>query len=659
MAQTTDSHRACGDAFFTAGDWRAAVDALLQAIAVEPRAADLLVKLGRAYLNLGQTSEAARYLKLAHQTEPMSSHTLSHLAVAVSLSEGRSAALQYFAKAAELAPADANMLNNYGQALLALDRVGEAEAVFRQALQHDPKHVQALTGLASIMAPHDRNQAERLLRQALQIQPDYPEALLQLGYLFLRAGHAIKALGFFERIPPMAGDTRPLVNAANALALLSRFNEMKQYFGRALQIEPHNSTIWSIALLSTTYDPNVNRDDLFQRHLDFGNIFSKGPITSKATSRPAANAAKKIKLGYVSGDFRAHVCSWFLLPLLQAHDRINFDIVCYSTDVREDQITTRFRSIADLWRPISVLSDEAAAHQMALDEIDVLIDCSGHSQGNRLSLFAKKPAPISVTFLGSPGTTGLNSISYRFTDSVTDPIGEGNAYSTEKLVRLPNGFLAYQPTIEMPDVSPVPCLRKGMITFASFNNRLKLNDSVIELWAKVLAAVPGSKLILKDRCFSFAAMADDMRQRFQSHGITPDRLDIRPYNASVLDHYLTFSEVDIALDPFPFNGGTTTCDAIYMGVPVISLLGDRYISRMAATIMSRCGLEELVAKSQADFIDIAVRLANNSRKLQHLRQNLRKMFESSPLGNPEIVVRDMERFYTAVVRDEKPPFVEA
>ena len=291
------------------------------------------------------------------------------------------------------------------------------------------------------------------------------------------------------------------------------------------------------------------------------------------------------------------------------------------------------------------------------DQIDVLIDCAGHSKGNRLPLLARKPAPISVTFLGSPGTTGLNSIGYRFTDSFADPPKEGNVFSTEKLVRLPNGFLTYMPLIEMPAVAPVPFLKTGIVTFGSLNNRLKLNDSVIRPWAEILLSVPLSRLILKDRCFSFPAMVDDMRQRFSNHGITPDRIDIRAYDASINDHFQIFKEVDIALDPFPYNGTTSTCDALYMGVPVVSLLGDSYIGRMTTMILSRCGLTEYVAKNALDYVRIASGLARDLEKLQSLRLNLREMLQTSTLGTPKLVARDMEHFYSAAVRGESLPFV--
>ncbi|MSO97777.1 MAG: tetratricopeptide repeat protein, partial [Rhodospirillaceae bacterium] len=603
MAQTTDSHRARGEAFFTAGDWRAAIDALQQAITAEPQAADLLVKLGRAYLNLGQTLEAVQYLKLAHQAEPTSSHTLAHLAVAISMSEGRSAALPHFAKAAELAPTDTNAQNNYGQALLALDRLEEAEPVFRQALQHDSKHVQALTGLASIMASRDTNQAERLFRQVLQIQPNYPEALLQLGYLFLRAGHAIKALSFFENASHMPGDIRATVNVASALCHLGWFAEARIKFAAAQQEQPSNTTLRSVRLLSSNYDPDLSREELFRWHQEFGSLF---PVHLAAPDRSSSTSPKhKIRLGYVSGDYRSHVCAWFLLPLIQAHNREKFEIVCYSTDAREDAVTQRFWGLADKFRPIATLDDTSASRLIAEDQIDVLIDCSGHSNGNRLALFAMKPAPVSVSFLGYPNTTGLRAIDFRFTDSISDPLSEGNTYSTETLVRLPNGFSTYAPTIETPKVSQLPCIKRGTVTFASFNNRLKLNDRVIAVWARILKGTRGSRLLLKDRCFSFPAMVEDLRERFQTHGVPPDSLDIRPYDATVIDHFRVFAEVDISLDPFPYNGTTSTCDALWMGVPVIALRGDRQASRMGASLLTRVGYSELVAENSEDYVRIA------------------------------------------------------
>jgi predicted O-linked N-acetylglucosamine transferase (SPINDLY family) len=550
-----------------------------------------------------------------------------------------------------LPPLDsAQAWNDNGQALLALEQMQQAEAAFQSALALDPNHVDALTGLGTVKAKYDRATAQRLLLKALKISPDEPEALLQLGCLFQAAGHSAKSLSFFDRVASRPGDSRALVNKARALAHLSRFEEARREFENARKLQPSSSMLHSVMLLSLSYDPGMPRHELFHLHKEFGGFFAP------ASPAPLPKPGSKIRVGYVSGDFRTHACAWFLLPLLKAHDRARFDVTCYATQTRSDDITARFRALADHWRPVADLDDHALARLVVADNIDVLVDCSGHSRGGRLGLFAMKPALVSVSFLGYPNTTGLSAIDFRFTDPVADPPAEVNAFSTERLVRLPNGFLSYgRPREAIPDVA-VPDARKMVVTFASFNNRFKINDAVIALWSKILRAVPRSRLLLKDSCFAFEGMVEDMRSRFAVHGIDADRLEFRRFVKPVAAHLGSYAEVDVALDPFPYNGTTTTCDALWMGVPVVTLFGDRQAGRMGASLLSRVGLADCIAETPADYVRIAAALAADTDRRDKLRRDLRGIAENSPLGRPSAVCSDIEAFYEAAVRGGPLPF---
>ena len=388
-------------------------------------------------------------------------------------------------------------------------------------------------------------------------------------------------------------------------------------------------------LLYLHYDPDISPEQLFREHQQYGAQFP--PV--KAPHWPSA---AKIRIGYVSGDFKSHACACFLLPLLEAHDRSQFDVFCYATKTHgADHITERFKALST-WRSIDGVSDHDAHSMIAADRIDVLVDCSGHSSGKRLSLFAMRPAPVAATFLGYPDTTGLSQIDYRLTDAVADPVEEGNVFATEHLIRFRNGVHTYRPLIATGlDASSPPVLKNGFITFCSFNKRAKVNDKVLSVWADILRAVPGSRLLVKGGGWQGRPYMGDLQ----------DRVDITAMTESYVDHLALYNAADIALDTFPYSGTTTTCDALWMGVPVVTWRGRHHAARASASLLTRIGLTDLIAESAEDYVAKAMSLAQDTSRLVELRARQRARFLSSPLGNAVLVVRDLENFYVhAVVR---------
>jgi predicted O-linked N-acetylglucosamine transferase (SPINDLY family) len=310
-----------------------------------------------------------------------------------------------------------------------------------------------------------------------------------------------------------------------------------------------------------------------------------------------------------------------------------------------DQMTERLRKMADHWCAIAQLTDEALAEQVHQDGIDILVDLSGHTAGNRLQMFARKPAPVQVTWLGYPNTTGMPVIDYRLTDDIADPPGRADQYSIESLVRLPNGFLCYEPPEVAPDVAGLPVREAGRITFGSFNILPKMNASVIALWSQILNQVSGSCLLLKCR-----QLVDEPTRRvyldlFARHKISADRIKMLRQTPSTHEHLALYNKVDIALDPFPYNGTTTTCEALWMGVPVVTLEGGRHSARVGASILTRVGLAELITGSQAVYVTKAVALACDLERLTQLRSQLRRRMQTSPLCDAKIFARQVEEKY--------------
>ncbi|MCP4628069.1 MAG: glycosyltransferase, partial [bacterium] len=301
---------------------------------------------------------------------------------------------------------------------------------------------------------------------------------------------------------------------------------------------------------------------------------------------------KRLRIGYVSPDFCWHSVAYFIEPVIAAHNRNACEIYCYSAVKRPDDVTVRIKGAADVWRDIYEISNERVAEMVRADRIDILVDLTGHTAGNCLKVFARKPAPVQVTWIGYPNTTGLSSVDYRITDNYADPGDDDEQLYTEKLVRMPQTFLCYRPYDRFPDVGPLPSVHAGFVTFGSFNNLSKINMEVVALWAGILQKVSGSQLLLKSSQLEDRETKARFEQYFADYGITHDRLLFVGQDQDWVNHLDLYNRVDIALDPFPYNGTTTTCEALWMGVPVVALKGDRHSGRVGVSLLSNIGLEE-------------------------------------------------------------------
>jgi predicted O-linked N-acetylglucosamine transferase (SPINDLY family) len=337
--------------------------------------------------------------------------------------------------------------------------------------------------------------------------------------------------------------------------------------------------------------------------------------------------------------------------LLERHDHRQFEVFCYSNWPRADAITARFRSSADHWKEISRLNDQQAAKLIRADAIDILVDLSGHTGLNRLLVFAQKPAPVQVSYLGYPGTTGLGTIDYRLTDDLADPVGLTDQFHTEALHRLPHTNWCFAESGDSPPVEPQPATRQGHLTFGSFNNLAKVTGAMLQVWASILRQVSGSRLLLKAAAFGSAGAQERVRQSFAAQGIDVSRLSLYGPQPDHSAHLALYGQMDIALDTFPYHGTTTTCDALWMGVPVITLAGQTHVSRVGLSLLSNIGLPELVAFTPDQYVQIAVELAKDPNRMDALRRGMRARMLASPLMDAAAFARDMEAAYRQMWRN--------
>jgi predicted O-linked N-acetylglucosamine transferase (SPINDLY family) len=429
---------------------------------------------------------------------------------------------------------------------------------------------------------------------------------------------------------------------AHVLSASWRMEECIEACADTLEAAPGNLEIFSGYLLYSHYTAHPDANELFALHQRCGASIAQASPPLYTHDPQHANPARTLRIGYVSRDFCAHSVASFVEPVLARHDRSQHTVHCYYTRAHSDAVTERFASLADAWHDASHDTADALAARIHADGIDVLVDLGGHTLDNRLASFSRRPAPVQCTWLGYPDTTGLPAIDYRITDDIVDH-GGADALHSERLLRLAPPFLCYQPDADAPPVATRPT--DGPVVFGSFNVIMKVNEPLIDLWTGILTDVPGSRLMLKSTLLEYAETAARVRDRFAERGITADRLDLRPWTGNRAEHLATYGDIDIALDTFPYNGTTTTCEALWMGVPVVTLRGGVHMSRVGASLLASIGLEMLVAAEPEQYATIAVDLAREPSLRRTLRAGMRARLEASPLLDAAGFARKLENAY--------------
>ena len=632
-----------------------------------------LTQLGLAQYRSGDPARARRSFEAILAREPEHLGALAILSSIAMQEQAYERATSLLERALRLAPEQGMLCSNLGEALRRLGRKSEALVAFRRAVEHSPELAETHFNLALTLEQlNELDEACSEYEAALRLKPDFAAAALGL-LSALRASAAYeRAVVWYEEHAAQLPDTaaqrcavaavladvfrideavahleRALelepglaaVHAELAAALVERgeIDEALVRMRRAIELEPTNATYHGNLVYLLPFSPNVSAAQVLEEARAFGARHApalKRPPRHTNSREPE----RRLRVGYVSPDFREHPAALFLRPLFRHHDRTRAQLIAYSNVRRPDAVTQQLKSLVDDWRDISLLDDEAAAALMRSDEVDVLVDLAQHSAGNRLLLFALKPAPVQISWLGYPGTTGVSALDYRLTDPGLDPPELGNGHNSETLLWLPDTFWCYEPPSEAPVVNELPALQNGYVTFGSLNNFKKVSDAALELWAQVLSAVPGSRLLLVAPAGS---ARDRVRRALRGQGVGEERVEmVGPMPRR--EYLAAYGRVDIGLDPVPYGGGTTTLDAVFMGVPVVTLTGETAVSRSAAAIARNLRLPELVGRSVQDYVGRARSLADNRDALAELRRALRKRLAQSPLLDAKAFARNIE-----------------
>jgi predicted O-linked N-acetylglucosamine transferase (SPINDLY family) len=640
------------------------------------------IQNGVAHHQAGRIVQAEEIYRQVLDRDPANPDALHLLGVIAGQLGKPDVAIQFILRAVGIQPGNAAFRNNLANALKDGGRHVDAEQCYREALALDPTYADAHANLAMLLQTMGRpHEAEQSLRNALAIRPDFPEAQCNLGSTLLKLGRADEAercfrqalvgrLDYVEAHVNLGQALRALgrlteaeQSIRNALALnpnlakahnylanvlrsLGRLQEAELSYRHALALEPDDAETHSNLVFLLNYIPGRRPAQIFHEHRKFAQRFCN-PDSLEA-HRNSPEPGRRLRVGYVSADLRDHAVAFFFEPVLASHHRQEFEVFCYYNYARSDAVTERLRSLAGHWRDVAAYNDETLARLIRSDAIDILVDLSGHTGHSRLTVFGRKPAPVQATWLGYLNTTGLQTMDYRITDAHANPRGPLDAFHTEKLVRLPGSQWCYRAPAGSPDVALAPCVSSNAVTFASFTNPAKLGEPNIKLWSRLLALVPNSRLLVAGA--TLTSIPDEFVERFTRQGIAPDRL--RVIGAKPFPDYLAMhKDVDIILDTHPYSGGTTTCHALWMGVPVVTLAGETATSRGGASLLHALGLKELIAETPKQYLDIAVALASDPKRLARTRAGMRKRMAESVLMDEARFTHNLEKAYRAMWRN--------
>lgn len=665
-----------GRALRDAGDLDAAHQQLKCALALAPQDIDAWIALGVLHRRRGDHAAALTCYEQVLKSDP--SHANARLNVANvlgemgRLDEAEARFRDFIARHPDVSMAHANL----GKLLAKRAKLGLAAHHLREALRLEPTNIDAGLHLGQLQRRVGQlDEAAAVLRSAVHASPNDALAHLLLAETLNESGDATEANRHFERclaLDPTADRAMARLGLNHYLSL--RLAEAEKLFRDALARNPLNEDAWiglSNVLLQhgrteeaeSGFEPFIARPDCaevtyqawlgvgnycagvtaeegMRRHLEYGRRFASLPRQDHS----AHVADAKLRIGYVSGDLRDHSVAYFLEPVLARHDRERFQIHAYHTEVKADDVTRRLQGMVDRWTDCRLMADDALVQRIREDGIDILVDLSGHTQGNRLQVFARKAAPVQLSWLGYPTLTGVAAIDARISDWEVDPV-ESTDGGACAVLRLTDSYFCYRPPQDAPDVAPLPSAHGMRLCFGSFNNLAKITDATLVLWGQVLEAVPESDLLVKARALSDDGVRAALARRLAQHGIEAARVRLDGWSEGRGAHLSRYAEVDIALDTTPYNGATTTCEALWMGVPVITLRGETHAARMGASLLNAAGLARLVAEDKSAFVRIAAMLARDRDQLSALRRDMRSTLASSALTDEVGFTRALETLY--------------
>jgi len=598
-----------------AGKFQEAERIYRQVLAIDPRNADAYHFLGVMATQLEKYDISIDYIRRALSINPNFPQARYNLGLAYLGKEDPDAALRCFYDALAMRPDYPEAMFNFGYMLMnhVRDRLDEATAIFEKLISR----IDRLPAQRPAPLPFDISDALEIdLPAVLNCKPDFARVYSALGITYKARGEPEKSLPLFRR---------------------------------AMELEPRIASVHSHLLFTMLFDPTCDAASIAREHAEW-NRRHAAPLA--AHIQPHTNdrsPERPLRIGYVSPDFTVHPVGRFMLPLLENHDRAQFKIFCYSNVMEPDFMTDKIAALAaasGAYRRTNRMRHSRLAKLIRDDQIDILVDLTMHTDKNRLLVFARKPAPVQLTYLAYAGTTGLPAIDYRFSDAYLDPPGIDESVYAEKTLRLSTTYWCYQPMPDTPEVNALPALSAGHVTFGSLNSFSKVTEEVLQLWPRILAAVPNSRLLM---ICPVGRHRERVLAHFAAAGVSADRIEFHTAIARA-KYFEFYHRVDIALDPFPYGGGTTTCDSLYMAVPVVTLRGSNAMTRAGASILSTLGLPELIASTPAEYQQIAATLAADLPRLADLRAGLRERMKKSPLMDAPAFARDIESQYRTIWR---------
>jgi len=580
-----------------AGDLETAGEICRQILAADPNEADAWHLLGLLNAQVGRHQAGVECFDRALRLKPDWFEALYNLGRARLDQGDLAAATACYRRAVELRPDHEEAHNNLGLALEGQGKVDEAAACYRRAIQLNPELVAAHNNLGLVLRGQGKlDEAAACFGRALQVKPDLADAHNNLGNVREDQGKLAEAIACYRR---------------------------------ALEVMPECVWAHSNLLCSQQYRGSITLKELADAHAGFEQAHVAPLRATWSAHENVRDPQRRLRVGFVSPDLRRHPVGYFLIRLLENLDQGLYEAICYYDGTVTDDLTARFQGAATAWSDVARWTDEQLARQIRTDRIDVLFDLAGHTSGNRLLVFARKPAPIQVTWAGYTGTTGLAAMDYVLADRFEIP-PQSERYYCERVLRMPDGYVCYDPPGYAPPVSPLPAFENGYVTFAAFHNPAKITPQVVEVWAQVFKRLPQARLVLKYRGMDDASVTGRLADLFAGCGIDPARLEFLGFSAHS-ETLAQYRRVDVALDSFPYNGGLTTCEALWMGVPVVTCPGETFASRHSLSHLSNVGLTETVAGSLEEYVELAVSLAGDLSRLAALRAGLRDRMAFSPL----------------------------
>jgi predicted O-linked N-acetylglucosamine transferase (SPINDLY family) len=635
-----------------AGDFSRAEGLYREIISRDPGNADAVHLLGVVAGQSGRTAESVELISRAIGLRPHFAEAMGNLANALRDQGLLDEPIAWYRKAIALMPDFAEAHNNLGNALRSRGDVDEAIACYRQAIAMMPEFVTAHRNLAAaLLQRSDIDGSIDSWRKAIALSPDSADAHSQLSAALRMRGDLGEAIAAARKaIALNPRDWRAHTILGNALKDSGCMDEAIGEYRQSMLCDEKQPAPMSNIILALHYQPSSTARTIFAECARWADRYAAAPQGAVKSHGNPRDPGRRLKIGYVSPDFKLHAVAFFFLPLLLRHDRAGFEVYCYAQVSASDRTTAYLRKHADHWRNICGMTDPQAARMIREDQIDILIDLALHTADNRLGVFALKPAPVQVTYLAYCSTSGMKAIDYRLTDPQLDPPGDGLEYYSEESVYLPETYWCYQPPVATPDPTAPPAMSAGSpgspgyVTFGNLNNFCKASATAVETWCELLRSVPNSRIVLYAKQGSHRQR---LLEEMAARGVDASRVRFEGLQG-LGKYFAVYQGIDIGLDPFPYNGGTTTCDALWMGVPVVTLAGATAVGRAGAILLTNVGLPELIARTPAEYVKIAKDLAGDLPRLAGLRRSLRRRMLASPLMDAPRFARNIESAYRAM-----------